>query len=130
MARRRRGVGVDTHHVTHEDAGQGNVRLDAVITEAQAAFFWLVGSVGTAPWQDVGRVGLLVLVVSDTNAAWTLLHGLNAAATLPKYGADHGYATVGALLSDSALRALNDDIQADYLDPIGRTVTMTLRKLF
>lgn len=30
-------VGVDTHHVTHEDAGQGRVRLDAVITEAQAA---------------------------------------------------------------------------------------------
>lgn len=31
------GVGVDTHHVTHEDAGRGNVRLDAVITESQAA---------------------------------------------------------------------------------------------
>lgn len=30
-------VGVDTHHVTHEDAGQGKVRLDAVITGAQAA---------------------------------------------------------------------------------------------
>lgn len=30
-------VGVDTHHVIHEDTGQGNVRLDAVITEAQAA---------------------------------------------------------------------------------------------
>ncbi|TNM50229.1 zinc carboxypeptidase, partial [Nocardioides albidus] len=31
------GVGVDTHHVAHQDAGQGKVRLDAVITEAQAA---------------------------------------------------------------------------------------------
>ncbi|NYI46627.1 hypothetical protein BJ993_003707 [Nocardioides aromaticivorans] len=30
-------VGVDTHHVTQEDAGQGNVRLDAVITGRQAA---------------------------------------------------------------------------------------------
>lgn len=30
-------VGVDTHHVAHQDAGQGKVRLDAVITEAQAA---------------------------------------------------------------------------------------------
>lgn len=61
------------------------------------------------------------LVIADTNAAWTLLQGLSPSATLPKYGADHGYATVGAMLSDTALRALNDDIQADYLDPILQT---------
>jgi iron complex transport system permease protein len=35
----------------------------ASLTEAQSAFFWLVGSIGTAPWQDVARVGVLVLAV-------------------------------------------------------------------
>lgn len=58
------------------------------------------------------------LVMADTRSAWTLLQGLSASATLPKYGADHGYSTVGSILNDTALRALNDDIQVDYLDPI------------
>ncbi len=58
------------------------------------------------------------LVITDTKSAYTMLAGLSAAATLPKYGADHGYATVGAILADTALKALNDDLQADYLDPI------------
>ncbi|HVK88967.1 MAG TPA: protein-arginine deiminase family protein [Kofleriaceae bacterium] len=58
------------------------------------------------------------LVISDTNAAWTLLSSLSSSASLPRYGADHGYPTVGSLLNDASLRAVNDDVQADYLDPI------------
>ena len=58
------------------------------------------------------------LVIADTNVAWTLLAAQASSQTLPYYGADHGYATIGALLADANLRALNDDVQADYLDPI------------
>lgn len=58
------------------------------------------------------------LVIADTKAAYTMLAGLSTSATLTKYGADHGYSTVGAILQDTALKALNDDLQADYLDPI------------
>lgn len=32
----------------------------ASLTEARSAYFWLVGSVGTAPWSDVARVGAVV----------------------------------------------------------------------
>jgi hypothetical protein len=58
------------------------------------------------------------LVIADTKAAYALLGTLSSSATLTKYGADHGYSTVGAILADTALKALNDDLQADYLDPI------------
>lgn len=36
----------------------------ASLTEAQSAFFWLVGSVGTAPWRDVARLGAVLAVVA------------------------------------------------------------------
>lgn len=32
----------------------------ANLTEARSAFFWLVGSVGTAPWPEVGRVAAVL----------------------------------------------------------------------
>jgi hypothetical protein len=64
------------------------------------------------------------LVISDVPAAWALLEDLDPQTALPLYGADHGYATVGAILADAALRNLNDDLQADELDPI-RTKMMT-----
>lgn len=32
----------------------------ASLTEARRAFFWLVGSVGTAPWSDVARVAVVL----------------------------------------------------------------------
>lgn len=41
----------------------------ASLTEAQSAFFWLVGSVGTAPWRDVGRLGAVLAVVGLVLAA-------------------------------------------------------------
>lgn len=39
------------------------------------------------------------LVIADTKAAYTMLASLSSSATLTKYGADHGYATVGAILA-------------------------------
>lgn len=61
------------------------------------------------------------LVIADVPSAWTLLAAQPSGASLPLYANDHGYATVGDLLTDANLRALNDDLQADYLDPIVAT---------
>ena len=61
------------------------------------------------------------LLIADTDAAWSVIDGLSASATLPLYGQSHGYSTVGALRTDTSLRALNADLQADYLDPITET---------
>jgi iron complex transport system permease protein len=36
----------------------------ASLTEAQSAWFWLVGSIGTAPWADVARVGAVLAVAT------------------------------------------------------------------
>jgi protein-arginine deiminase len=58
------------------------------------------------------------LVISDVDAAYAMLDAMSPSASLPVYSADHGYATVGAITGDSALRALNLDLQATYLDPI------------
>ena len=58
------------------------------------------------------------LVMADVPKAIALLQSLPSTSQLPMYGQDHGYATVGAFLQDTALIALNNDIQADYLDPI------------
>ncbi len=58
------------------------------------------------------------LVVADVPSAWALLQTLPRESSLARFGADHGYPTVGALLDDVALRALNDDLQTDYLEPI------------
>ncbi|MFN0245277.1 MAG: protein-arginine deiminase family protein [Kofleriaceae bacterium] len=57
------------------------------------------------------------LLVADTTAAWNLLATLSPSAQLPLYGQDHGYSTVGEFVNDTALRALNDDVQADYIEP-------------
>lgn len=57
------------------------------------------------------------MVVADTTAAWNLLATLPSSTTLSRYGQDHGYPTVGSLTTDMSLRALNDDVQADYVEP-------------
>ncbi len=58
------------------------------------------------------------LVIADVPAALAVLGGLSPTASLPMYSQDHGYPTVGSILQDTALIALNQDLQADYLDPI------------
>ncbi len=57
-------------------------------------------------------------VISDVPAAWAVLEDVSSSTALTRYGADHGYPTVRSLLEDTALRNLNDDLQADELDPI------------
>jgi hypothetical protein len=57
------------------------------------------------------------LIVSDTAAGYALLATLPQSSQLPLYGQDHGYSTVGSLVNDASLRALNEDLQADYLEP-------------
>ncbi|MFT4976681.1 MAG: hypothetical protein ACI8S6_002586 [Myxococcota bacterium] len=57
------------------------------------------------------------LYVTDTALAWELLASVDPGYELPRYGADKGYDTVQDILDDAALAALNDEIQADYLDP-------------
>lgn len=59
-------------------------------------------------------------IIADVASAWTILEGLDPEMSLPQYR-DHGYDTVGELTGDEALRALNEDIQADNIDPILQT---------
>lgn len=58
------------------------------------------------------------LLFSDVPAMYELLDALPAGTQLPRYGQDYGYGTIGEIVDDQGLRALNEDIQADYLDPI------------
>jgi len=58
------------------------------------------------------------LLYGDVDAAYTILQGMSPSASIPLYGGTHGYSTVGALLNDAQLTALNTDIQNDYLTPI------------
>ena len=56
-------------------------------------------------------------MLADVNAGYDFLDTLDASMSLPKYASDHGFATVGSIVNDGALRRLNEDIQLDYLDP-------------
>ncbi|MEM6990539.1 MAG: protein-arginine deiminase family protein [Myxococcota bacterium] len=58
------------------------------------------------------------LLLADVDAGLDLLGALPSNTPLPRYGADHGYPTVGSLRNDAGLRALNEDIRDDYLLPI------------
>ena len=58
------------------------------------------------------------LLFADVPAGYALLDLLDPNLQLPRYGADYGYPTVGDLAGDVGLRALNQDLQADWLDPI------------
>ena len=57
------------------------------------------------------------MLITDTEVGYEFFESLDPSSTLPKYGADHGYSTVGAIVNDNALRMLNEDIQMDYIDP-------------
>jgi protein-arginine deiminase len=66
------------------------------------------------------------LAIADVPSAWEVLGGLSPNASIGRYGSDHGYPSVGSMLNDPDLRALNDDLQADYLDPILATMKAEL----
>jgi hypothetical protein len=59
------------------------------------------------------------LLISDVPSAYALLEGLDPSMVLTRYVADHpAHPDVGAIIDDVALRNLNEDLQADYLDPM------------
>jgi hypothetical protein len=66
------------------------------------------------------------LLYSDVNVAYALLDSLDPATALPRYASAHGYSTIGQMVGDAALRALNQDVQTDYLDPIRAELMTTL----
>lgn len=57
------------------------------------------------------------LVYTDIPGAWEVLEAMDPDTPLPRYASGHGFATVGEILEDNALRALNDDLWDDYLEP-------------
>ncbi len=59
-------------------------------------------------------------VYSDSAMAWDVLEAMDPSTPLPRWAGpqNHNYDTVGEILADNGLRLLNDDIQADHLDPI------------
>jgi hypothetical protein len=58
------------------------------------------------------------LVYSDIDLGYDLIAGLDSDYALPLYGSGHHYDTVGDILADDALTALNEDLRDDYLLPI------------
>ena len=84
-------------------------------------------------WLCVGHVDEIMSFVPDaaaprgfrfiysvTQMAWDVLEAMDPATPLPRWSgaANHNYPSVGAILADNGLRLLNDDLQADHLDPI------------
>ncbi len=67
-----------------------------------------------APGTDKG----FKLLIADVDAAYAVLDGLPPGTSLPRYSGTHGYGSVGEIVGDDALRALNADIQADRIDPV------------
>jgi hypothetical protein len=57
-------------------------------------------------------------LLADVDAAYAFLEGLDPGFSLPRYESDHGFANVGELLTDPALRALNEEIRDDYMNPL------------
>jgi hypothetical protein len=58
------------------------------------------------------------LLFADVPAMYAILDALPENTQLARYAQDYGYGSVGELTNDPGLRALNEDIQADHLDPI------------
>ena len=57
------------------------------------------------------------LMVSDTELGYDFLNSMDSGYALPKYAQGHGYSSVGEILDDQGLRLLNEDIQAEYIEP-------------
>jgi len=58
------------------------------------------------------------LLMADTRSAYALVETLEASQPLPRYQQVHGVSTIGSLQDDEGLKALNNEIQLDELDPI------------
>jgi len=58
------------------------------------------------------------LLIADVDAAYAVLDAQPPSTSLPRYSGTHGYSTIGEIVDDNALRALNQDLQADRIDPV------------
>ena len=67
---------------------------------------------------DPGAAKGFKALLADVDAAYALFEGLDPSLSLPRYADAHGYATVGELLADEELRALNHELRDDHLAPI------------
>ena len=99
-------VGVAVGFLTAGVLGYALTR--ASLTQARSAFFWLVGSVGSAPWEAVGRVAVaLVLAAVAVTLARRPLAVLALDDDTARSLGSHPAATrTGAILLSSALAAV------------------------
>lgn len=66
------------------------------------------------------------LLFADIPAMYALLEALPPDTQLPRYNQDYGYGSIGEIVGDNGLRALNEDIQADHLGPLLATFKQEL----
>ncbi len=66
------------------------------------------------------------MLITDVDLGYEFLDSLDPEMSLPQYESSKGYATIGSILEDDALRMLNEDIQVDYLDPALETLKAEL----
>ncbi|MAA78377.1 MAG: hypothetical protein CL916_03890 [Deltaproteobacteria bacterium] len=57
------------------------------------------------------------MYITDTEKGYEFFSSLSSNHQLPLYQQEYGYGTVGDILSDNNLRALNEEIQATYIEP-------------
>jgi hypothetical protein len=57
------------------------------------------------------------MLIADVDLGYEVLNSLPTSTPLPRFGADKGLPTVGSILGWSGLRAYNERIQEDYLEP-------------
>lgn len=57
-------------------------------------------------------------IVNDVQLARDYLEAQDPDMTLSRYQSGHGYGTIGDILDDDELWAMNEDIQVDYIDPV------------
>lgn len=57
------------------------------------------------------------LVYTDIDGAWDVLEAMDPNTEIPRYRQAHGFDTVGEIVDDSGLRALNESLWEDYLEP-------------
>ncbi|MCK6504663.1 hypothetical protein L6R53_14875 [Myxococcota bacterium] len=58
-----------------------------------------------------------VMWVADTTLGWEALEALDPDMEIPQYRTTHGYRTIGQILADTALLRVNEDVQAEGIDP-------------
>jgi hypothetical protein len=57
------------------------------------------------------------LLVGDVPMAYAMMEAMDPSTSLPLYNSGHNYGSIGEIVDDGPLRALNDDLQSDYIDP-------------